>query len=876
MTAGTSSLLRGRFLLALLESQHRLNFHLSTHAHTWRRLQSSCASDTMLGRAHNAFEAKPPQPRIPPLAKQLFPSSSPVQHANIQDSFKRTSQPSHKSDTPVSSIPHQKGASVTSLTASRPKAPSKVPMASLYNQPDSFQDSPDDLVEIGSRAKTAVATEVLFFEDDFSDDTDLDLDYQEPTKLPLPPPTISQKPSNEIHETTIPFSSRSENIVPWSSSPPSHMLPSHSLSTRIALSTRTSKRSSLGEAELPPPKKRSLPRDWTAQPRDDSKLGLHGESTPERKIKDPMPWNTTASAVKAQKKHHKDTLKRSGTNEEYTMEEVRAVTAMDSERVKGISLSKEQERVQDLVVNKGQSVFFTGPAGTGKSVLMRSIVAELRKKFAKDPERLAVTASTGLAACNIGGQTLHSFSGIGLGKEEVPVLVKKIRRNPKAKNRWLRTKVLILDEVSMVDGDLFDKLSAIGRQLRNNGRPWGGIQLVITGDFFQLPPVPDTGGGKRESKFAFDAATWNTSIDHTIGLTQVFRQKDPVFAGMLNEMRLGVITDETVRAFKALSRPIMSNDDLDLETTELFPTRQEVEGSNQTRLRNLPGKAKRYDAHETGDPQLREKLLANVMAPKSIELKVGAQVMLVKNMDETLVNGSLGRVRGFMTESMFELKNDTAFGTDDEGAPDAKVQNRIKAFTRELEESRTGATEYPVVEFSASDGTHRTILCIGEEYKVENAAGEVQACRRQIPLILAWALSIHKAQGQTLERVKVDLGKVFEKGQAYVALSRATTQQGLQVLRFEKHKVMAHPRVVNFYNNLYSIDEAMAKKPAVTVASIFSAPKAKELGSRSTFQTNIRPTVQKPIPRAVGSARAPITLGDDDDDEDAMAEVYGH
>ncbi|EEY24105.1 DNA repair and recombination protein pif1 [Verticillium alfalfae VaMs.102] len=608
-------------------------------------------------------------------------------------------------------------------------------MASLYNQPDSFQDSPDDLVEIGSRAKTAVATEVLFFEDDFSDDTDLDLDYQEPTKLPPPPPTISQKPSNEIDETTVPFSSRSENIVPWSSSPPSHMLPSHPLLTRTVSSTRTSKRSSLGETELPPPKKRSLPRTWTAQPRDDSKLGLHGESTPARKTKDQMPWNTTASAVKAQKKHHKDTLKRSGTNEGYTTEEMRAVTAMDSERVKGISLSKEQERVQDLVVNKGESVFFTGPAGTGKSVLMRSIVAELRKKFAKDPERLAVTASTGLAACNIGGQTLHSFSGIGLGKEEVPVLVKKIRRNAKAKNRWLRTK---------------------------------------------------------------------------------------------------------------------------------------------TRLRISLARLKRYDAHETGDPQLREKLLANVMAPKSIELKVGAQVMLVKNMDETLVNGSLGRVRGFMTESMFELKNDTAFGTDDEGAPDARVQNRIKAFTRELEESRTGATEYPVVEFSASDGTHRTILCIGEEYKVENAAGEVQACRRQIPLILAWALSIHKAQGQTLERVKVDLGKVFEKGQAYVALSRATRQQGLQVLRFEKHKVMAHPRVVNFYNNLYSIDEAMAKKPAVTVASIFSAPKAKEVASRSTFQTNTRPTVQKPIPRAVGSARAPITLDDDDDDEDAMAEAYGH
>ena len=137
---------------------------------------------------------------------------------------------------------------------------------------------------------------------------------------------------------------------------------------------------------------------------------------------------------------------------------------------------------------------------------------------------MAVTASTGLAACNVGGVTLHSFGGIGLGKEAKPELVRKIKRNQKAKNRWMRTKVLIIDEISMVDGDLFDKLEGIARTIRNNGRPFGGIQLVITGDFFQLPPVPDYG---RVSKFAFDAATWNTSIEHTIGLTQVFRQKDP-------------------------------------------------------------------------------------------------------------------------------------------------------------------------------------------------------------------------------------------------------------------------------------------------------------------------------------------------------------
>jgi ATP-dependent DNA helicase PIF1 len=158
---------------------------------------------------------------------------------------------------------------------------------------------------------------------------------------------------------------------------------------------------------------------------------------------------------------------------------------------------------------------------------MRKIILELRKKYSREPDRVAVTASTGLAACNIGGVTLHSFGGIGLGKEDVPQLVKKIRRNQKAKNRWIRTKILIIDEISMVDGDLFDKLEGIARVMRNNGRPFGGIQLVITGDFFQLPPVPDYDSKARGVKFAFDAGTWSTAIHHTIGLTEVFRQKDP-------------------------------------------------------------------------------------------------------------------------------------------------------------------------------------------------------------------------------------------------------------------------------------------------------------------------------------------------------------
>ena len=141
----------------------------------------------------------------------------------------------------------------------------------------------------------------------------------------------------------------------------------------------------------------------------------------------------------------------------------------------------------------------------------------------------------------------------------------QVRRNQKARARWLRTKVLVVDEVSMVDGDLFDKLEDLARRIRNNGRPFGGIQLVVTGDFFQLPPVPE--GSNREARFAFSAATWNTSIQHTILLTYVFRQRDPEFARMLNEMRLGKLSPSTIDAFRQLSRPLNFEDSL--EATEL-------------------------------------------------------------------------------------------------------------------------------------------------------------------------------------------------------------------------------------------------------------------------------------------------------------------
>lgn len=231
-------------------------------------------------------------------------------------------------------------------------------------------------------------------------------------------------------------------------------------------------------------------------------------------------------------------------------------------------------------------------------------------------------------------------------------------------------------------------------------------------------------------------------------------------------------------------------------------------------MRDLYGKSYKYEAMDSGtitDINMRDKLLSNMMAPKSLEVKKGAQVMLIKNMDDGLVNGSLGKVIAFMTEANFEIyhRNPDIL---DEGVPveeldedDQKARSSI--FSKSA--APNSGREFPLVRFSVADGTSRDLLVQHEEWKVELPNGEIQAQRSQLPLILAWALSIHKAQGQTLERVKIDLKKIFEKGQAYVALSRATSQAGLEVQNFDKAKVMAHPRVAEFYSSLYSVNKAL-------------------------------------------------------------------
>lgn len=512
-------------------------------AHAITPLPRPSSTMSMFKRAHATYTAqnKAPQPANN-LAKQLFPSSSPspMREASIKDQFQKTNGASNgsakfsqssKTGGPLQPRTSNSSQPMNPPQQVKPTVNSKS-FASLYNSQNSFEEGPDVIDLTGSNTQTSTrghaVNEIDYFDDDdFSDE--IDLDYECPSALPpLKPESTPAKKTVDAPPTD------NTSVLSWSQSSPTHFKPAQSVSQSTD-SQRTSKRAFTEDIDAPSskpiPKKRSLPPQYLQKKENDAEPPSTFDtstpaSKPQAKPKESRTWDLTPGAIKEQQKLFKNKSKKTGAPGGHaSAEEVQQAIKSYTVKQSAISLSNEQEHVKKLVCEKGQSVFFTGPAGTGKSVLMRAIIQELKKKYAKDQERLAVTASTGLAACNIGGMTLHSFAGIGLGKDDAQTLVKKIRRNPKAKNRWMRTRVLIVDEISMVDGDLFDKLSQVGRIIRNNGRPWGGIQLVITGDFFQLPPVPDR--ETRDTKFAFEAATWNTSIDHTIGLTEVFRQKDP-------------------------------------------------------------------------------------------------------------------------------------------------------------------------------------------------------------------------------------------------------------------------------------------------------------------------------------------------------------
>ncbi|XP_017363612.1 ATP-dependent DNA helicase PIF1 isoform X1 [Cebus imitator] len=408
-------------------------------------------------------------------------------------------------------------------------------------------------------------------------------------------------------------------------------------------------------------------------------------------------------------------------------------------------LSEEQAAVLRAVL-KGQSIFFTGSAGTGKSYLLKRILGLL------PPTGTVATASTGVAACHIGGTTLHAFAGIGSGQAPLAQCVALAQR-PGVRQGWLNCQRLVIDEISMVEADLFDKLEAVARAVRQQNKPFGGIQLIICGDFLQLPPVTK---GSQPPRFCFQAKSWKRCVPVTLELTKVWRQADQTFISLLQAVRLGRCSDEVTHQLRATAAHKVGRDGI--VATRLCTHQDDVALTNQRRLQELPGKVHRFEAVDS-NPELASTLDAQCPVNQLLQLKLGAQVMLVKNLSVSrgLVNGARGVVVGFEAEGR--------------GLPQVRFL--------------CGVTE----------------VIRADRWTVQ-VTGSQLLSRQQLPLQLAWAMSIHKSQGMTLDCVEISLGRVFASGQAYVALSRARSLQGLRVLDFDPMAVRCDPRVLHFYATL--------------------------------------------------------------------------
>lgn len=517
----------------------------------------------------------------------------------------------------------------------------------------------------------------------------------------------------------------------------------------------------------------------------------------------------------------------------------------------GYELSDEQQKVVDIILNKRKNVFFTGSAGTGKSFLLKLIIQKLQTRYGKS--NIGISAPTGLAASNVGGQTIQRLLGLGLGKEPADILLSKIKKNMDKYMVWRRMSILVIDEISMLDSKLFDKLNYLAKKIKRNEAPFGGIQLIISGDFLQLPPVNKLNSVSID--YCFKSNSWKEVINENIILTKVFRQQgDLELIDILNSLRIGKIDYNLENKIRKLNRPLEFSDGIG--PTELFPTRNEVENSNLLRLNTLKGPEIIYDCEDIaiGGLKIDDKIKKNfelLMCAQRLKLKIGAQVMLIKNdVDHRLVNGQLGIIECFLTRPIlnsFNARLDPTlisssnnellktislilmFRAKYSNDPSVENLNMFDSYTREfiqetLRSYNPKDTLFPYVRFTVKEDKKPIYLLIeksdfnidmrgvtmtgnnnnnnnisGSDYQGFNESGY---SRRQLPIILAWAMSIHKSQGQTLQRVKVDLRKIFEKGQLYVAISRCTSSKTLQVLNFDRRKVFVDEEVISFYNSI--------------------------------------------------------------------------
>ncbi len=393
------------------------------------------------------------------------------------------------------------------------------------------------------------------------------------------------------------------------------------------------------------------------------------------------------------------------------------------------------------ILKTGANVFLTGEPGAGKTYVLNQYIDWL---LASDLS-VAITASTGIAATHIGGTTIHSWSGIGARDVLNHYDLDAIASNEKVVRRIKKARVLVIDEISMLDGRVLDMVETVCRTVKQKGDAFGGMQVILVGDFFQLPPIAGRG---EMSRFAFESNAWSSAKFLTCYLTEQHRQEDELLLGLLNSIRKNDV-DESHYTLLSEQTDIGIPD---IEPTKLFTHNSDVESMNTARLRELNTVGRTFNMESRGSKQYLASLVKNCLSPEVLELRLEAMVMCTKNNFEMgYVNGTLARVVEFDREDGF-----------------------------------------PVIE----TGDGRKIKIVPQSWSIHED-DKVLAEITQVPLRLAWAITVHKSQGMSLDAAEIDLRNAFTYGQGYVALSRVRSLTGMKVIGLNSQALLVDPRVVH-------------------------------------------------------------------------------
>ncbi len=483
------------------------------------------------------------------------------------------------------------------------------------------------------------------------------------------------------------------------------------------------------------------------------------------------------------------------------------------------------------ILKTGQNVFLTGSAGSGKTYTLNQYINYLRARRVP----VAVTASTGIAATHMSGTTIHSWSGIGIKDELSERDLSTLARKQFLADRLKDTAVLIIDEISMLHAKQLNAVNQVLKHVRKNDAAFGGIQIVVAGDFFQLPPIGSRGESNRD-KFAFMSEAWLEAKLQICYLSEQHRQVSEAANGgldlddILNQIRRQEVTFEAIAALEATI-----DQDVDIKRTRLYTHNLNVNDINDKELAALDGEMLCFESLATGDKKLVDTLKKTVRTQDELTLKVGAKVMFIRNNNELGVsNGTMGELIGFAAVKVDDnkaqnaAKNDAQKDSDEKsiesddndgdsnGANTATTKN--KKVPSKIEIKNNATPKMPVVRLNSG----REVIAEPEEWIIEDETGEVLASYQQVPLCLAWAITIHKSQGMTLDAAEIDLSRTFELGQGYVALSRLKSLAGLKLLGMNEMSLQLDPLARGADKRFLALSEEAAAKQAELNAKALS------------------------------------------------------